>query len=126
MYELSQHFFFDAAHTLDRQVEREGSLRIHGHTYQAQVSVGGLPDPNTGMVVDLGHLRIATEKVKRLLDHQFLDKVPGLNVPTLENLCGFIAKHMALQGYKLSQVRVWRDGIGDACQLSLNTGSQGS
>ena len=38
-FTLSQRFFFDAAHTLQREIEAEGSRRIHGHTYHAEVSV---------------------------------------------------------------------------------------
>ena len=34
-YQISQKFFFDAAHTLQREVEADASRRIHGHTYQA-------------------------------------------------------------------------------------------
>lgn len=37
MFELSQRFFFDAAHTLHREIESDGSHRIHGHTYHAEV-----------------------------------------------------------------------------------------
>ena len=44
-YELTQEFFFDAAHTLERAIEAEPSRRIHGHTYHAVVSIGGRPDP---------------------------------------------------------------------------------
>ena len=61
--EVSQKFFFDAAHTLKRTLddadEVAGSRRIHGHTYHAEVTVAGSADPDTGMVVDLGHLRNA-------------------------------------------------------------------
>ena len=35
-YELTQRFFFEAAHTLQRDVEVEPSRRIHGHTYVAE------------------------------------------------------------------------------------------
>jgi len=48
-YELSQRFFFDAAHTLRRQIEAESSKRIHGHTYHAEVTIAGQPDPATGI-----------------------------------------------------------------------------
>ncbi len=41
-YEISQRFFFDAAHTLKREVERESSLRIHSHTYNAEVMLSGI------------------------------------------------------------------------------------
>ena len=49
--EISQTFFFDAAHTLDRAIETESSRRIHGHTYNAEVFLTGQPDPQTGMVI---------------------------------------------------------------------------
>ena len=56
-FTISQRFFFDAAHTLKREIEAEGSRRIHGHTYHAEVWLAGERDPATGMVIDLGLLR---------------------------------------------------------------------
>ncbi len=56
MYEVSKEFRFDAAHTLQRAVDIEPSRRIHGHSYRAEVVVRGRPDPNSGMVIDLGLL----------------------------------------------------------------------
>ena len=46
MWELSKTFLFESAHTLNRVVDREASLRIHGHSYRAQVTVRGQPDPD--------------------------------------------------------------------------------
>ena len=89
-YELSQRFFFDAAHTLRRQIETDSSKRIHGHTYHAEVTLAGQPDPETGMMLDLGVLRQEVERVRQQLDHHFLDEVPGIGPATLENLCAFI------------------------------------
>ena len=63
--ELSQRFYFEAAHTLRRQVEAEGSRRIHGHTYEAEVTVAGVPDATTGMVMDLGPLRAEIAQIGR-------------------------------------------------------------
>ena len=116
-FSVSQRFFFDAAHTLRRDIETEGSLRVHGHTYYAEVTVSGQPDPYTGMVVDLGWVRLHIDKLRPQLDHHLLDEVPGLGPATLENLCSFIWRSLvpALPG--LSQVRVWRDSIGDGCTL---------
>ncbi len=117
IYEISQRFFFDAAHTLRRELEAESSARIHGHTYNAEVSVAGQPDPDTGMVFDLGLLRRALAPVRERLDHQFLDEVPGLKTPTLENLCAFVAQALREAGLEVSRVSIWRDGIGDRCDL---------
>lgn len=117
-YTLTQRFWFDAAHTLDRQIEREGSLRIHGHTYHAEISLQGTPDPATGMVVDLGRVRREIAAVRERLDHHLLDEVPELGIPTLENLCAFIARHLA-DHLPVTAVRVWRESIGDGCLLTL-------
>ena len=68
MFELSQTFSFDAAHTLKRKVSAEeaaGSRRIHGHTYTAEVVVRGERQADSGMVVDLAVLRAALPAEKR-------------------------------------------------------------
>jgi len=119
MYEVSQRFFFEAAHTLEREIEAEASRRIHGHTYDAEVSLQGEPDPRTGMVVDLGHLRRNLALLRDKLDHTLLDDLEGLGVPTLENLCAYIARFLRAAGYEVSRVAVWRERTGDRCELRL-------
>jgi 6-pyruvoyltetrahydropterin/6-carboxytetrahydropterin synthase len=119
LYTVSQRFFFDAAHTLKRDIEVEGSRRVHGHTYHAEVWLKGERDPATGMVIDLGVLRRRLDEVRTQLDHHMLDDVPGLNPPTLENLCLFIAQALSDLKPGLARVRVWREALGDACTLEL-------
>lgn len=118
MFELSQSFYFESAHTLRRKVERneaDGSRRVHGHTYTAEVSVCGEADPETGMVVDLAVLRAAIAAVREKLDHHFLDEVPGLGAPTLENLCVFIHAQVAAAVPGVHSVSVQRKSSGDRC-----------
>jgi 6-pyruvoyltetrahydropterin/6-carboxytetrahydropterin synthase len=116
-YELSQRFYFEAAHTLRRVIETEGSLRIHGHTYEAEITVSGYADPKTGMLVDLGDLRQQVARVKEMLDHRFLDEIEHLGPATLENLCGFIRKQLKPTLPQLSSVMVERKASGDRCVL---------
>lgn len=116
-FEISQKFFFDAAHTLRREIEAEGSRRIHGHTYHVEVSIAGDIDPATGMVMDLGLVRAAIEQLRPRLDHHLLDEVEGLGPATLENLASFIWRAIAVALPGLVQVRIWRDGVGDSCTL---------
>ena len=124
-YELTQRFFFEAAHTLQRAgaidagLARDASRRIHGHTYVARVTVGGEPAPVTGMVVDLALLRAEIERARALLDHRLLDDVAGLGAATLENLCGFIHREMARTGWRIVRVEVGREASGDSCTLRL-------
>lgn len=115
MHEISQRFFFDAAHTLRREIEAEGSRRVHGHTYHAEVAVRGEPTAHNGMVMDLGYVRREVNVLRERLDHHFLDEVPGLGIPTLENLCTFIWNELKPKIPGLSAVTVERHALGDRC-----------
>ena len=115
--ELSQRFFFEAAHTLRRKLEAEGSRRIHGHTYEAEVTVAGVPDPATGMVMDLAVLRAEIARVRAQLDHHFLDEVPGLGPATLENLCAYLRRELEPGTPGLCAVMIERKASGDRCVM---------
>ncbi|MDP9044923.1 MAG: 6-carboxytetrahydropterin synthase [Pseudomonadota bacterium] len=116
-HELTQRFFFEAAHTLRRHHDAEGSRRIHGHTYLARVTIGGTPDPGTGMVVDLAELRGAIERTRGQLDHRLLDEVEGLGPATLENLCSYIHRSLDRAQWRIVGVEVAREASGDSCLL---------
>jgi 6-pyruvoyltetrahydropterin/6-carboxytetrahydropterin synthase len=120
--ELTQAFYFEAAHTLRRYVEgeSEASRRVHGHTYHAEVTLRGEPDPATGMVVDLGLLRRELAGLRERLDHRFLDEVEGIGPATLENLCAFIARALRPSMPLLVRVAVFRPASGDRATLQLD------
>jgi 6-pyruvoyltetrahydropterin/6-carboxytetrahydropterin synthase len=119
MFELSQSFYFEAAHTLRRpaaeRTEAKGSRRIHGHTYNAEVTLRGERDAATGMLLDLAVLRAAIAEVRTQLDHHFLDEVEGLGAPTLENLCVYIHDRIAARVSGVYAVSVQRKSSGDRC-----------
>ena len=119
-FEVSQEFFFDAAHTLEREIEAAGSRRIHGHTYHARATLIGPRNPVTGMVVDLGELRARLNVVREMLDHHLLDEVPGLGTTTMENLCLFIARKLRELDFPVQVVEVWRKAGGDHCRLVID------
>ena len=118
-YELSQKFYFEAAHTLDREIGKEGSKRIHGHTYHASVTVAGAPDPSAHMIVDLGYLQEKIAHVREKLDHRFLDEVPDLGPATLENLCKYIMTELRRSLDTIVRVTIERPASGDQCTLTL-------
>lgn len=82
MFYLTKIFHFEAAHAL---VGYDGKCRnIHGHSYELQVTVKGMPidesgNPKNGMVIDFHDLkRIVNEEVVERLDHSF---IIGTNMP---------------------------------------------
>lgn len=113
MFELTKSFRFDAAHTLEREIHAEGSRRIHGHSYRAEITLRGEPDPASGMIVDAGLLELKLEAARRALDHRFLDDVEGLGAATLENLSAFVWRRLEADMSGLHSVTVLRDSTGD-------------
>jgi 6-pyruvoyltetrahydropterin/6-carboxytetrahydropterin synthase len=120
-FELSQSFYFEAAHTLIRSIEAEGSKRIHGHTYEAEVTIIGTPDKGTGMLMDLAFFKNEINVVREKLDHQFLDEVIGLGPPTLENLCLYINTELEKNLASISKIEIKRRASGDKCTLHINS-----
>jgi 6-pyruvoyltetrahydropterin/6-carboxytetrahydropterin synthase len=118
MWELTKSFRFEAAHTLRGTTLGEVSEEIHGHSYRAEVTIRGVPDTQTGMIVDLGRLEQRLEQVRRRLDHRLLDKINALGAPTLEHLARFIWDEIAdleRSTVDLVRVTVHRDSCGEAC-----------
>lgn len=113
MYELTKQFRFDAAHTLEREIEAEGSRRIHGHSYRAEVTLRGKPDPGTGMIIDTGLLAMKLAQVRDALDHRFLDEINDLGPGTMENLCAYIWRKLEDEIITLHSVAVLRDSTED-------------
>lgn len=118
MFELSKQFRFEAAHTLHRSpetLEVESSRRIHGHSYRAEVTVRGRPDPVSGMIIDLGLFEQAMETARDGLDHRFLDEVQDLGPATMENLSLWIWRKLEGSCPGLAAVTVHRDSSGEKC-----------
>lgn len=115
MHELSKCFRFDAAHTLNREIETESSRRIHGHSYRAEVTIRGNPDPATGMLIDLSLLDQAMGDAREQLDHRFLDEINDLGPATMENLATWIWERLRPSVSHLSKVAVHRDSNGETC-----------
>lgn len=113
MYELTKQFRFDCAHTLERVIETEGSRRIHGHSYRAQVTLRGKPDPVSGMIIDTSLLAMKLAQARDALDHRFLDEINDLGPGTMENLCAYIWRKLEEDIPTLHSVTVLRDSTED-------------
>jgi 6-pyruvoyltetrahydropterin/6-carboxytetrahydropterin synthase len=79
------------------------------------VAIRGRADPETGMVLDLGLFERALDGARLGLDHRFLDDVPGLGPPTMENIAVWIWRKVSGACGPLARVTVYRDSTGDTC-----------
>lgn len=111
--ETSQRFGFDAAHQLDAGAPE--NRRLHGHSFQVEVTLAGEPDAKTGFLRDFGEVDAALKKVRDLLDHRLLNEVEGLSNPTLENIARFIFVRSRKALPEVVRVRIERPSHGQSC-----------
>ena len=86
--ELSKTYRFEAAHRLPRVPESHKCFRLHGHSFQIEVTVSGEVDESMGWLLDFTDITEVVEPIlEGELDHRTLNEVPGLENATSERLC---------------------------------------
>lgn len=84
---LTKDFTFEAAQTLPLVPPEHKCGRMHGHSFKMEISVEGEVDPATGWLYDHSRISRAMDPLLELLDHSYLNDIPGLDNPTIENMC---------------------------------------
>lgn len=121
MMKLTRKYHFSTAHRLHSNLlSDEENLRIfgkcnnpngHGHNYYLEVTVGGEPDPVTGMIINLADLDEAVNRlVVKKFDHKHLnldtEEFKELN-PTSENMVKVIWDLLAPELPPLSKIGLY-------------------
>ena len=86
----------------------------HGHNYVLEVTVSGIIDPESGMVINLVDLDRIVHEVIDPLDHRFLNTDIAHfadRIPTTENVALYLAGLLQkkLTGCRLARVRLYED-----------------
>jgi 6-pyruvoyltetrahydropterin/6-carboxytetrahydropterin synthase len=118
IFEITKAAGFDAAHNLPNGGP-EGSpyTRLHGHSFRVEATVRGERQAPVGWVADLGELETSLRAIAGQLDHGLLNEKPGLESPTLENICLYFAERLKPEFPGLCRVAVSRPTIGESCAL---------
>jgi 6-pyruvoyltetrahydropterin/6-carboxytetrahydropterin synthase len=122
VYVTRKAYFCAAHHYYDESLSAEENNKIfaacvntHGHNYELEVTVVGVPDEKTGMVVNLAALdKIVKENVTDLLDHRNLNvDIEDFKkiVPTTEMIARFAWRRLAgkVEGAELYRIRLYED-----------------
>ena len=129
IFEITQMFTFDSAHYLSDRKGRPEYGRIHGHSFICEVTLGGVRLPGNDWLVDFTVFETALNNVKRILDHQTLNDIPGLETPTMENITEWITGKLTVwlgelekKGQKLiiTRVKLMRPTTGQICSYRPN------
>lgn len=118
-FHIVKEFGFEAAHSFAHKPAGHENTRIHGHSFKVEVALSGAPAPETGCVVDFEIVARAIDEVRAKLDHHFLNDVPGLGTPSLENLAAWIAGELRPRFPELASVTVRRPTLGESCRYDV-------
>jgi 6-pyruvoyltetrahydropterin/6-carboxytetrahydropterin synthase len=89
--------------------------RMHGHSFYAEVTLRGEPDPETGFLRDLGEVNRALGEIREMLDHRLLNDIEDLGKPTLENLARYIYARARATLPEVVRVKLRRPSYGQTC-----------
>lgn len=92
--EIFRKFTFEAAHRLPHVPAGHKCGRLHGHSYQATITIDSPVNPVTGWVIDFADLKTAVTPLIDQLDHNYLNNIDGLENPTSENVARWIWDHL--------------------------------
>jgi 6-pyruvoyltetrahydropterin/6-carboxytetrahydropterin synthase len=88
--EIFKEFTFEAAHRLPNVPEGHKCSRLHGHSFRVEIHVSGAVGAKTGWVMDFADLGAAFKPLYRMLDHNYLNEIAGLENPTSEVIARWI------------------------------------
>jgi 6-pyruvoyltetrahydropterin/6-carboxytetrahydropterin synthase len=107
--EMFREFAFEAAH------KTTPDTPLHGHTFKVKVVLTGEPHPVFGWSHDLLEVDPVISALRQKVDHTYLNDIEGLAIPTLENVAGWICRHLdqAIAGVDRVEVRRGLEGAGE-------------
>jgi len=101
---LTKDFTFEAAQTLPSAPEGHKCRKMHGHSFKVEISVEGEVDAATGWFYDHAEIGRAMKPLLDVLDHGYLNEIPGLENPTIENMCAWFWQKLAQQLPGLAEI----------------------
>jgi len=106
MMEIRKSFTIEAAHRLPNLPPTHKCARLHGHSFNIEIAVGGPLDPDKGWIMDYGDIKRAFEPLDGQLDHNYLNDIAGLENPTSEHLALWIWERLRPALHNLTAVIV--------------------
>jgi 6-pyruvoyltetrahydropterin/6-carboxytetrahydropterin synthase len=116
---ISQDFNFEAAHCMPKQMQFPGQQQIHGHSFTVKMELKGEASVNDGTIENFELVVRKFRDLVNKLDHTFLNDIPGLENPTMENIGLWLLNRGLQIDPRLNAVTVGRPTLGQICKIQL-------
>ncbi|MBK8984014.1 MAG: 6-carboxytetrahydropterin synthase [Ignavibacteria bacterium] len=122
MIYITRREHFSASHVLENiNLSKEKNIELfgkcnnfHGHNYYIEVTLAGIPHPDSSYVMDLKKLKeIITNEILNKVDHKFLNELEMFRnvIPTTENMAmifwKILSEKINVDNVKLYSVRIY-------------------
>jgi 6-pyruvoyltetrahydropterin/6-carboxytetrahydropterin synthase len=104
--ELKQHFQIESARFLPNLDKAHPCSRMHGHSFKIILTIKGPVLAPYNWVMDYHEINEVVQPVLKMLDHQVLNDIEGLENPTSEMLAYWIYKKIISRIPLLTSVNV--------------------
>jgi len=104
--EIYREFKFDAAHSLPGLPDKHKCGNLHGHTFVVLVHIEGPVGEDSGWVRDYGEIKSICIPVINMLDHSYLNDIPGLENPTSEKIAIWLWEKIKPALFELTMIEV--------------------
>ena len=101
---LTKDYRFEAAQTLPKVPDTHKCGKMHGHSFLIEISIEGEVNPDTGWIYDHAEISKAMNPLVELLDHAYLNEIPGLENPTIELMAAWFWQKLAPQVPGLAEI----------------------
>ncbi len=120
IFEITKQFTFEAAHYFPNMPEGHIYKKIHGHSFVGEVTFYGKQKKDNQWVNDFGEINLSLEKIKKKLDHQCINNIKEIGLPTLENIAMWIGKQLKKEYSNVRSVKLSRPSCGESCVYKIN------
>lgn len=118
-FQVTKGASFEAAHFMGQKPDGHPYKHVHGHSFRVEATVAGIVKPGKEWVEDFADVKRAIEEVAGELDHRLLNEIDGLEVPTLERICIWVAERLSKRVSGLIAVEISRPSLDERCLLQL-------
>lgn len=118
--EIEKEFRFEAAHRLPNLPDGHKCSNLHGHSFRVVIRVKGAIDKKLGWLVDYQEISDAFAPLHDILDHRYLNDIPGLENPTCEVIAHWLTEQLVKNSsLNLSSVTI-KETCSSACTIYIN------
>jgi 6-pyruvoyltetrahydropterin/6-carboxytetrahydropterin synthase len=89
-FEIKVQFRIEAARKLTKLPKSHPCSQLHGHSFVLTLTLFGPWDEHLGWLRDYHEIETKIRPILNMLDHHYLNEVPGLENPTSEVLCVYL------------------------------------